>query len=97
MRIGDMTSAQLAEYYDGLEKRNSMWYQETGESRYDTKANQYGRIADAFRAKASLEGERQIDIRKRMANMQGVIDRLIPGKQYSTAEVEKMLRDAVWW
>ena len=97
MKIDDMTSAELAEYYGELEQKNYMWHQETGESRYDLKASRYGRIADAFRAKATSEREYQSDIRKRMANMKGVVDRLSPDKLYSFDEVTKLLREAVWW
>jgi len=97
MRLADMTSAQLAEYYDELEHKNYKYHQETGASRYDTLACQYGRIADAFRAKAASEREYQSDIRKRMANMKGVVDRLSPDKLYSFDEVAKLLREAVWW
>ena len=97
IKINDMTSKELAEYYEGLESKNSFWYQQTGEGRYDSKSHRYGLIAEAFRARAELEGERQVDIKKRMTNMQYVVDRLIPGKMYTVDEVEKMLRDAVWW
>lgn len=96
-KINDMTSAQLAEYYEGLEQKNDFWYQQTGDGRYDTKRYRYGRIAEAFRAKAELESERKVDIKKRMVNMHGVIDRLVPDKLYTTAEVERMLREVVWW
>ena len=97
MRIDEMTSAELAEYYEGLGRKNAMWYQQTGESRYDNKAGRYEKIADAFRAKAASEREYQSDIRKRMANMKGVVDRLSPDKLYSFDEVAKLLREAVWW
>lgn len=97
MKLEDMNSTQLAEYYEGLSKKNYMAYQESGEARYDRAYCKYDRIAEAFRAKAREENEREVDIKKRMTNRDGVIDRLIPGKMYSKDEVEKLLTDAVWW
>ena len=97
MKLEDMKSAQLAEYYEGLSKKNYMAYQESGEARYDRACCKYDRIAEAFRAKAREENEREVDMKKRMANRDGVIGRLIPGKMYSEEEVKKLLHDAVWW
>lgn len=96
-RLEDKTSAQLADYYDELAKKNYRAHQETGESRYDRAYSKYDKIADAFRAKVRTEGEQEVDLKKRMANRDGVIGRLIPNKTYSYDEVVKMLNDAVWW
>lgn len=97
MKWDEMTSLQLAEYYSGLEQKNYNWYQQTGDSRYDTKQFRYGKIAEAFRALAESETERQVDIKKRMNNCQYVIERLVADKLYTKDEIEKMLRDAIWW
>ncbi len=86
-----------AEYYDKLRHRNYMSYQNSGEPRYERAAYQYEQIVEAFRALAWKNGEREVDIKKRMSNRDGVIGRLIPDKMYSCAEVEKLLNDAVWW
>lgn len=97
MKVNDMNSAQLAEYYHGLEEKNYMYYQQSGEPRYDNAAYKYGKISEAFYALVEKENERGDEIKKRMVNMQGVVDRLIPSKTYTKAEVEKLLREAVWW
>lgn len=93
----DWTASQWANYYDQLSNKNYMSYQETGETRYDNACIKYERIADAFRAKAEQEKESGADMKKRMNNKNFVVERLIPGKDYSYDEVVKLLNDAVWW
>jgi hypothetical protein len=97
MKLEDMNAEQLAEYYEKLEKKNYMAYQESGDPKYDRAYYRYSQIASAFRAKVRDEGEHEIDLKKRMTNKDAVIGRLIPGKMYTTAEVEKLLNEAVWW
>lgn len=97
MKQEDFNSLQWADYYDKLAQKNYMAYQETGENRFDRAQFRYEKIADAFRAKAAQEGDREVDIKKRMTNCDYVIDRLIKGKVYTCEEVSKMLREAVWW
>lgn len=96
-KLEDMTSAQLAEYYDSRAKKKYDDYQQTGERRFEREYIKLDMIADAFRAKAREEGEHEVDIKKRMANRDFAIGNLIPGKMYTKAEVEKLLHDAVWW
>lgn len=85
------------EYYDGLAKKNYMSYQETGEPRCDKAQYKYEKIADAFRAYQREKSEKDVDIKKRMANCDGTISKLIPSKTYSFDEVSRLLRGAVWW
>ena len=97
MKWEDMTSEQLAEYYEKLQQQNYDWYQQSGEQRYDTKQYRYGKIAEAFRARAREEHERGEDMKKRTRNASAAIERLISNKLYTAEEVAKLLREAVWW
>ena len=87
MKAEERNSRQWAEYYENLEQKNYIAYQETGESRY----------ADAVRAQCREEDERGTIMRKRISNKDAVLDRLIPNKMYTVDEVKKLLEDAVWW
>lgn len=93
----DWTTSQWIEYYDKLSNKNYMAYQESGLARYENAYIKYEQIADAFRAKAGQEKESGADMKKRMNNKNFVVERLIPGKDYSYDEVVKLLNDAVWW
>jgi hypothetical protein len=93
----EWTPSEWAEYYEHLARKNEMSYQESGEPRYERAQFQYDQIADAFRALAWKNSEQEVDMKKRMGNCDGVIGRLIPNKDYSYAEVCKMLKEAVWW
>lgn len=97
MKQEEFTSIQWAEYFEAREQKYFDFYQQSGEAKYDRLYYKYQKIAEAFRAKAREEGEREADIQKRMINMQADVDRLLPSKMYSRDEVEKLLRKAVWW
>ncbi len=92
----DYTSRDWYEYYDALRQKNYRTYQETGETRYDRANLQYEKIADAFLAKMQAESERDTEIKKRMNNCNYVCERL-HDEPYTKGEVEKLLKDAVWW
>lgn len=91
------SSAQWAKYYEKLEQKNYMAYQESGESRYDRAQYRYGKIADAFRAKAREESKKDDIMRKRSVNHHDAVARLSPKKMYTAEEVRKLLDDALWW
>lgn len=93
----DWSSDQWAEYYDRLSRKNYMAYQDSGDPRYDRAYYRYEKIADAFRAKAREENERGDEMRKRIANRDGAIARLTPGRAYSHSEVMSLLDAALWW
>ena len=97
MKAEERNSRQWAEYYEKLEQKNYIAYQESGEARYDRAQYKYGQIADAFRAKCREEDERGAIMRKRISNKDAVLDGLIPNKMYAVDEVKKLLEDAVWW
>lgn len=97
MKAEERNSRQWAEYYEKLEQKNYIAYQESGESRYDRAQYKYRKIADAFRAQCREEDERGAIMRKRISNKDAVLDRLIPNKMYTVDEVKKLLEDAVWW
>ena len=97
MKAEERNSQQWAEYYENLEQKNYIAYQESGEARYDRAQYKYGKIADAFRAQCREEDERGAIMRKRISNKNAVLDRLIPNKMYTVDEVKKLLEDAVWW
>lgn len=96
-RKEDFMPMDWANYYEALANKNYMDYQSTGEPRYDRAYYQYDQIAGAFRALAREKDGNASDIKKRMANCDGVIGRLIPGKMYNRDEVVKMLKEAIWW
>lgn len=93
----DWSPQEWAEYYDRLQHRNYMAFQDSGDPRYERAYYQYEQIVDAFRALAEKQALDAVDMKKRMANRDGVIDRLIPGEEYSYDEVCKLLNEAVWW
>ena len=97
MKAEERNSRQWAEYYENLEQKNHIAYQESGESRYDRAQYKYGKIADAFRAQCREEDERGTIMRKWISNKDAVLDRLIPNKMYTVDEAKKLLEDAVWW
>ena len=97
MKAEERNSRQWAEYYEKLEQKNYIAYQESGESRYDRAQYKYRKIADAFRAQCREEDERGAIMRKRISNKDAVLDRLIPNKMFTVDEVKKLLEDAVWW
>ena len=93
MKAEERNSRQWAEYYENLEQKNYIAYQESGESRYDRAQYKYGKIADAFRAQCREEDERGAIMRKRISNKDAVLDRLIPDHMYTAEEVKKLLED----
>ena len=97
MKAEERNSRQWAEYYEKLEQKNHIAYQESGEARYDRAQYKYGKIADAFRAQCREEDERGAIMRKRIGNKNAALDRLIPNHMYTAEEVKKLLEDAVWW
>lgn len=92
----DKTTDEWLEYYEKLEKKNYYAYQETGMSRYDNAWHRYSKIVDAFQAKLESEKQSGLDQKKRIANKNAVVDRLIR-ETYAKGEVISLLNDAVWW
>jgi phage-related minor tail protein len=97
MKKENWSARQWADYYEALEHKNYMTFQETGISRYDNAQRRYGQIAEAFRALDREKNENEVDMKKRMNNCNAAIERLDHGKTYDFDEVSDLLKSAVWW
>lgn len=91
------TIAEWIKHYEALSKKASDNYQSTGEPKYDRACAKYDVIIDGLYALEREKKEREVDIKKRIHNCNGVIDRLKRDEPFSRDEVVALLKEAVWW
>lgn len=92
-RKEDWSLSEWRDYYEKLQQRAYMQYQETGTGRYDSQQYQYSKIVDAFNAYISYRDDEDKERIRRKHNIDAYVDRYVIKETYSKAEVLKMLHD----
>lgn len=74
-----------------------MDYQSTGESRYDRRELQYGKIVDAFNGYLENKDERDSERERRIRNINAYADKYVNKDTYSRNEVMELIRKISWF
>lgn len=89
----DWTLEEWRDYYDKLQKRAYMNYQETGIGRYDNEQFKYSKIVDAFNGYIAFRDEEDKERLRRKRNIDAYASQYVCKDHYTRNEVLKMLRD----
>lgn len=92
-RKEDWSLTEWRDYYEKLQQKAYMTYQETGICRYDNEQYKYSKIVDAFNGYIAYREEVDNDRIRRRHNIQAYADQYVNRETYSKNEVLKMLRD----
>ena len=92
-RKEDWSLTEWRDYYQKLQQKAYMQYQETGTGRYDSEQYKYSKIVDSFNAYISYRDDEDKERLRRKHNIDAYADRCVVNDTYSKAEVLKILRD----
>lgn len=88
----DWSMDEWCKYYEALQKKAYMNYQETGEPRYDRAELRYGKIVDAFIGYLENKSEVDSDRLRRKRNADAYAERLAKDT-YTRDEVVRMIKE----
>lgn len=93
MSRADWSMREWRDYYEKLQQKAYMNYQETGIGRYDREFIKYERIVDAFNGYLDNKNEQDTERTRRIQNISAYVDKYVHHETYSKAEVLKMIQD----
>lgn len=87
----DWSMREWRDYYEKLQQKAYMNYQETGIGRYDREFIKYERIVDAFNGYLDNKDSNDSERTRRIKNISAFVDQHIHKETYSKTEVLSMI------
>lgn len=87
----DWNMQEWRDYYDRLQQKAYMTYQQTGDPKHDREQFRYSKIVDAFNGYLSYAEEADTERLRRWRNIDAYIERNVLEETYTKAEVKRML------